>query len=114
MVEIYVRPKVAGRERRAAPVYFTRAELNRLLSVYSRRVIRGEWRDYAIAHTNQKAVFSIFRHSYDTPLFRISKQRSGPQGSGVFQLHRGPCKVKQSRSLDDVLEVFDRQLSLVN
>ncbi|MGB0577084.1 MAG: DUF2794 domain-containing protein, partial [Alphaproteobacteria bacterium] len=36
----------------SAPVYFTKAELNQLLSHYSRRVISGEWKDYAIDHGN--------------------------------------------------------------
>ncbi|MFA6021181.1 MAG: DUF2794 domain-containing protein, partial [Rhodospirillales bacterium] len=33
--------------RRREPVCFTRTEINQLLALYSRRVKRGEWRDYA-------------------------------------------------------------------
>ncbi|HMA14084.1 MAG TPA: DUF2794 domain-containing protein, partial [Kiloniellaceae bacterium] len=37
-------------EYRKSPrrVFFDRAELNQLLSLYSRNVASGEWRDYAI------------------------------------------------------------------
>ena len=47
-------------------IYFDRRELNKLLSLYSRRVARGEWRDYAIDHGPGMAVFSVFRHSHDS------------------------------------------------
>ncbi len=113
MHDLHRRPEWRRRDRKGGPVYFTRHELKRLLGLYSRRVMNGEWRDYAIDHTHQGAVFSIFRHSYDRPLFRISKHSAGPNGSGVFQLHSGPQKLKQSRDIDEVLRIFERELSLV-
>src|SRR5262245_60857606 len=45
------------------PVRFNRQELNEILSLYGRMVADGEWRDYAIDHTKEKAVFSVFRRS---------------------------------------------------
>jgi hypothetical protein len=51
-----------------------------MLSVYSRRVIDGEWRDYAIDSRDGKAIFSIFRHSFAQPLFAIVKQPDDNSG----------------------------------
>ena len=45
---------------RAGKVFFDRADLMRILSVYSRQVSRGLWRDYAIDHRSNMAVFSIY------------------------------------------------------
>src|SRR5438093_983042 len=45
-------------------LYFTRHELNQLLSLYSRHVARGVWRDYAIEHQDGRALFSVFRHTH--------------------------------------------------
>src|SRR5690554_3707695 len=58
----------------AAPISFDRNELNKILEVYGRRVADGEWRDYAIDHLGERAVFSIFRRSSEMPLYRIVKQ----------------------------------------
>ena len=54
----------AGRFSPAAPinqVTFSRHELDRILSLYGRKVAAGEWRDYAIDFLKDRAVFSVFR-----------------------------------------------------
>ena len=56
-------------------LYFSRSELNQLLGLYSRHVIRGEWRDYAIDHGNGMARFSVFRHTHEAPAFTILRLR---------------------------------------
>jgi hypothetical protein len=55
-------------ERYAPANFFTRAELNLLLSLYSRHVMSGEWRDYAIDRQDDMAVFSIFRRTFEGAL----------------------------------------------
>ena len=56
------------------PISFDRRELNQILRVYGRKVADGEWRDYAIDHLKERAVFSIFRRTSEMPLYRIVKQ----------------------------------------
>ena len=101
-------------------IFFTRKELNLLLGVYSRKVSSGEWRDYAIDQQPGMAVFSIFRSSLERPLFSIAKctgvaQRSASKGpaDGVYVVFSGRQKLKQGKTLEDVLEVLDRRLELV-
>ena len=43
-----------------APVTFHRRELDAILRIYGRMVGEGEWKDYAIDHMKDRAVFSIF------------------------------------------------------
>jgi len=93
-------------------IFFSRQELRQLLDVYSRRVARGEWRDYAIDHDGQAAVFSVFRHSYDSPLFSVSKSSSGKDNS--YTVFYGRQKIKQDPSLMNVLKVFDRLPRLIS
>ncbi len=94
-------------------IYFDRTELNRLLNTYSRFVAAGVWRDYAIDHEPTAAVFSIFRSSYEQPLFAIEKSR--PRGGVVqYQLRMGRETLKQSRDLAEVLAVLERQPRLVS
>ena len=89
-------------------VYFDRHELRRLLDVYSRRVMSGEWKDYAIDYQNGRAIFSIFRHTFDTPLFAIAKRREGKRCA--YQVFSGPQKLKQSSTIEDALSIFDKKL----
>lgn len=104
--------------RRPRPyLSFTRSELNRLLGLYATRVMRGEWRDYAISHGADRASFCVFRNSLDHPLFEIVKLGAGRKHAGAksgrFVVTSRHHKLSQGQSLDDVLAVFDRPLALV-
>lgn len=90
------------------PVYFNRAELGELLNVYSRRVSSGEWRDYAIDHKTGMAVFSIFRHAAEAPLFSVAKLSH--RGECEYLVATGRRLLKRSQNLRDALSVFDRKL----
>ena len=54
------------RERLQLPVTFHRKELDLLLNMYGKMVAAGEWRDYAISHLRDLAVFSAFRRAAET------------------------------------------------
>lgn len=94
-------------------VYFTRPELDQLLSLYSRRVAAGEWRDYAIDHGPGLATFSVFRHAHDVALFSIAKIPGASSRNGPFVVFSGKQRLKQGKSLAEVLKVFDQKLSVV-
>ncbi len=93
-------------------VTFNRAELQEILNVYSRRVAKGEWRDYAIDMSGGMAMFSIFRSSYEQPLYSIVKRGGAKQAD--YMLMSGRQKLRQERSLSELLAFLDaRALSLV-
>ena len=93
--------------------FFSRGELGQLLSLYSSRVRTGEWRDYALDKLDDAAVFSIFRHSHETPLFTVSKVQKKGQRRPSFTVHAGPKRLKSAQSLLEALEVFDKLPRLV-
>ncbi|WP_374444600.1 DUF2794 domain-containing protein [Stella sp.] len=99
-----------GRQR---PVYFNRSELNRLLGLYSRHVSSGEWRDYAIDHTPGRAVFSVYRHTHERPLYAIVKGPPGSDGQSQWIVMSGRQRLAQAGSIDDALGVFATRLRLV-
>ena len=100
--------------RRTRRVFFNRTELNRLLSLYSRRVMSGEWRDYAIDHGRGYATFSIFRHTAERPAYSITKAvGKARQGGTRWVLWVGARKIKQGPSIEEVLTALDRQPRLV-
>jgi hypothetical protein len=55
-------------------VSFSRAELSAILSLYGRMVAAGLWRDYGISLLRDAAIFAVFRHSAEQPLYRIEKR----------------------------------------
>jgi len=105
--------RLAERRTVARHLFFTRAELNLLLSLYSRRVAAGEWRDYAIDHRPGIALFSVFKHSYARPAFAIAKYLNRDRSIDYRALSDGR-RIKQSKDLADVLRVIERQLRVVS
>lgn len=100
--------------RKLTPVFFDRRELNRLLSVYSRRVIGGEWKDYAISQGDGMASFSIFRNTSDKPIFTVIKYAPGTHGNGDYLVCSGGRRIKRGKTLTAVLDIFAGHLKLVS
>jgi Protein of unknown function (DUF2794) len=94
-------------------LYFTRHELNQLLSLYSRQVARGVWRDYAIDHRDGRALFSVFRHTHEAPAYSIVKAAAAQARSPEFFIQSGRQRLRVSHSLSEALEYFQTRLSLV-
>ncbi len=95
-------------------VSFSRPELNLLLSLYSRRVIDGEWKDYAIDHGNGMSAFSIFRNSSDRPAFTIFKFSGGDSKRGAYVVGSGGNTLKRAPTLAEALSVFESELKLIS
>lgn len=96
--------------RRHKRIFFTRAELNQLLSLYSRQVMRGEWRDYAIDQHDGVALFSMFRRSQELPLYTVVKTVPGTSRQGDYVLLSGRQRIATGATLGDVLARLQRLL----
>jgi len=92
-------------------ITFDRFELNRILTVYGRMVAAGEWRDYALDFLDEVAVFSIFRHACEMPLFRIEKRPKLRGRQGQYSvIAAGGMILKRGHELAQVLKIFDKKL----
>ncbi|MEO0397987.1 MAG: DUF2794 domain-containing protein [Pseudomonadota bacterium] len=91
-------------------IAFTRLELNRILGVYGQFVAAGEWRDYAIDHLRDAAVFSIFRRTSEAPLYRIEKRPADARRQGAWMVvSMTGAILKRGHDLSQVLKVFDKK-----
>ncbi|MEJ1994157.1 MAG: DUF2794 domain-containing protein [Limibacillus sp.] len=104
----------AAPPKAARTTFFSRPELNRLLSLYSTRVATGEWRDYALDHRQGHAVFSIFRHTMESPRFTITKQVSQGGKKQEFTVAMGAKPLCRASTLEEALRVFEKKLEVVN
>ena len=111
---ILIRLNEARRERQNVPVAFERRELDQILRLYGRMVAANEWRDYAIDHLEERAVFSVFRRTSETPLYRIIKDPALARKQGAWSVvSAGGLILKRGHELAGVLRVFDKTLKLV-
>lgn len=87
---------------------FSRHELNAILAVYGRKVAAGEWRDYALNFSADKAVFSIFRRASECPLFTVEKCPGLARRQGAFSVVAlSGLILKRGHELDRVLAVLE-------
>jgi hypothetical protein len=99
----------------ANQVTFSRRELRHILDLYGRKVAAGEWRDYAIDFLKDRAVFSVFRRTSETPLYRIEKNPKLSRRQGAFSVISATgLIVRRGHDLAPVLRAIDRRLSVVN
>ena len=98
----------------ASRVTFDRRELNRIFSLYGRKVAAGEWRDYAIDFLKDRAVFSVFRRASEVPLYRIEKSPKLARRQGAYSVISATgLIVRRGHELDRVLRVLDKGPKLV-
>jgi hypothetical protein len=96
-----------------ATVFFTRAEFREILNLYGRKVAAGEWRDYAIDFGREKAVFSVFRHTSEVPLYRIEKNPRLARRQGAYSVIAATGLIlKRGQDLARVLAVLEKAVRL--
>ncbi len=92
-------------------VAFHRTELSVILQLYGRMVAAGLWRDYGISMLREVAVFAVFRHTAEHPIYRIEKRPrlAGRQGQYSVVAMDGRI-LKRGSDLAQVLRVLEKKL----
>ena len=92
-------------------VAFHRTELSVILSLYGRFVAAGEWRDYGISCLRDVAIFSVFRRTAETPLYRIEKRPKLRDKQGIYAVVGMDGRImRRGHDLKTVLRVLERKL----
>lgn len=104
---------LADYRRKGRRVFFNRDDLNQLLAIYSRQVGRGLWRDYAVDHRGNMAVFSIYRRSQEQPLFTIHKVVLKGDRDANYVLMSRNRQIASGRDLSNIINILGRQLAVV-
>ena len=102
--------KNARGQRKRADICFDRREFSTLMGLYSQQVAAGVWKDYALDTAPGIAIFSVFRHTAEQPLYTVCKLIH-PSGRGrQFAVFQGIQRLKVSDSLSGALSAFDGKL----
>ena len=90
---------------------FDRLELMRIMDLYGRMVAAGHWRDYALGHHPDVAVFAAFRRHSERPEIRIEKHPELRLKQGAFALvSEHGMVLKRGHELPAVLAPVERRL----
>lgn len=101
------------RRRRRQTVYFTRDDLNRLLSLFSRQVIANEWLDYTIDAEEGYAVFCVYRRAHESPLYKIFRLAPEDSANGAYLIMDRKGKASQTADLQSALHDLARPAKAV-
>ena len=84
-------------------VTFSKKDLNSIISVYSKNVSNGIWKDYSINFERNYAEFSIYKHTHASPEFSIIKNKKK-----IFFIYSRKQELKKSKYIKDVLNVLKK------
>jgi len=105
-----VQPFPHPRDRRPITA-FDRLELMRIMDLYGRMVAAGHWRDYALGHHADHAVFAAFRRHAERPEIRIEKRPELRLKQGAFALvSEHGLVLKRGHDLNGIMAPLERRL----
>ena len=94
-------------------IFFSKFELTSILNLYSKQVSKGYWRDYALDSAIDNAIFSIYKHSLDKPMYQIIKiSQKGFRNKPSFYIKKSEEVIIKSNSLFTILSNFEKKLSI--
>ena len=81
--------------------------------MYSKQVSKGYWKDYAFDSKIDNAVFSVYKHSHDKPMYQIIKNsHKGFRNKPIFLIKKDEQIISKSKSLLIILSNFEKKLSI--
>jgi len=94
-------------------IFFLKYELTFILNLYSKQVSLGSWRDYAIDSKNDIAVFSIYRHTHDQPMYQVVKtSKKGYRNNPDFFIKDSNKIIYKSKVIEQILSNFEKKINI--
>ena len=94
-------------------IFFSKYELTSILNLYSKQVAKGFWKDYALDSKANTAIFSIYKHSHDKPIYQIIKKSlKGFRNMPDFFITKDSEIINKSNEISSILSKFEKKLSI--
>ena len=94
-------------------IFFSKYELSSILNLYSKQVSKGFWKDYALDSKVNTAIFSIYKHSHDKPIYQIIKKSiKGFRNAPNFFITKDKEIINKSSEISTILLKFEKKLSI--
>ncbi len=94
-------------------IFFSKLELTSILNLYSKQVSKGSWKDYALDSQIDNAIFSVYKHSQDKPIYQIIKNsQKGFRNRPSFYIKKDNVVISKSNDLLMILYNFEKKLCI--
>ena len=94
-------------------LYFSKAELTKILTCYSIGVSNGKWKDYALNFNKNEAIFSFYKHTLASPECILKKFKEKKKKRTFYQLSINNKKNSKYEDIDQIIVSIKRsQLSI--
>ena len=90
-------------------LYFSKEELSKILSIYSKGVSSGKWKDYAIDFNKNNAFFYIFKHTLASPECILNKSLERKRRKIFYNL-KSKNQNKKFENLDQLISSLNRKI----
>ena len=71
------------------------------MSLFSRMLKANQWKDYSFCSEKSKITFCFYKHSFETPIYKIIYEKKSNNYRQWFVLHQN-TKVRTSESLEKI------------
>ena len=96
-------------------LYFSKAELSKILNCYSIGVSNGNWKDYALNFNSNEAIFSFYKHTLASQDCILKKYKEKKKKRTLFQLSINNKKNSKYENIDQLIASIKRsQLSIIS
>ena len=96
-------------------IFFSKTELTSILNLYSKQVSKGYWKDYAVDSQIDNAIFSVYKHSQDKPIYKIIKNsQKGYRNKPNFYIIKDKKIINKSDDLSKILNDFEKKINIKN
>ena len=90
-------------------LYFSKYELNLILSFYSFGVSKGNWKDYSINFNNHEAKFCFYKHTLVSPEYALIKYKKNKKNKFSYRLKFGEKNNKDMENIDKLITYLKRK-----
>ena len=90
-------------------LYFSKYELNLILSFYSFGVSRGNWKDYSINFNNHEAKFCFYKHTLVSPEYALIKYKNNKNNKFCYRLKIADKSNKDMENIDKLITHLKRE-----
>ena len=90
-------------------LYFSKYELNLILSCYSFGVSSGNWKDYSINFNNYEAKFCFYKHTLVYPEYALIKYKKNKKNKFSYRLKVGLKNNKDMEDIDKLITYIKRK-----
>lgn len=83
--------------------YIKNNDFTKIMSLFSRMLKANQWKDYSFSHQKENLIFCFYRHSFETPIYKIVYEKKS-NNFKIWTIYHQNNKVRSSSSLEKTIK----------